>query len=37
VGAENPELDKRMHDWAVELGERFNMPMAEIFHRTENN
>jgi len=37
VGAENPELDQRMHDWAVELGARFEMPMAEIFHRTENN
>lgn len=37
VGAENPELDQRLHDWAVEIGERFNMPMAEIFHRTENN
>jgi len=36
VGAVNPELDKRMRDWAVELGERFNLPMAEIFHKTEN-
>jgi LmbE family N-acetylglucosaminyl deacetylase len=36
VGAVNAELDKRMHDWAVELGERFDLPMAEIFHKTEN-
>jgi LmbE family N-acetylglucosaminyl deacetylase len=36
VGAVNAELDKRMHDWAVELGERFGLPKAEIFHKTEN-
>jgi LmbE family N-acetylglucosaminyl deacetylase len=36
VGAENPELDARMRDWASENGAKFDLPMAEIFHRTEN-
>ncbi|MEY3989894.1 MAG: hypothetical protein RI985_975 [Chloroflexota bacterium] len=36
VGAENPELDARMHQWATELGEKYGLPMAEVFHRTEN-
>ncbi|MFZ9857212.1 MAG: PIG-L deacetylase family protein [Roseiflexaceae bacterium] len=36
VGAENPELDTRMHQWATELGEKYGVPMAEVFHRTEN-
>jgi LmbE family N-acetylglucosaminyl deacetylase len=36
VGAENPELDARMHQWSTELGEKYGLPMAEVFHRTEN-
>lgn len=36
VGAENPELDVRMRQWAIELGEKYGLPMAEVFHRTEN-
>jgi LmbE family N-acetylglucosaminyl deacetylase len=36
VGAENPELDARMRQWATELGEKYGLPMAEVFHRTEN-
>ncbi len=37
VGAENPELDARMREWATENGAKFDLPMAEIFHRTENS
>lgn len=36
VGAVNPELDARMHQWATELGAKYGLPMAEVFHRTEN-
>jgi LmbE family N-acetylglucosaminyl deacetylase len=36
VGAVNPELDARMRQWAIELGEKYGLPMAEVFHRTEN-
>lgn len=31
-----PELEERITGWARDIGERYELPLAEVFHRTEN-
>jgi LmbE family N-acetylglucosaminyl deacetylase len=36
VGARMDELEPRLRQWATDIGAQHNLPMAELFHRSEN-